>query len=112
MSRGTLEQSVLFALVALGGEAHGPAIIDEIEKRTGRRVSPGALYTVLERLAEKEQVEGWIGESTPDRGGRRRKVYRVLPEGARALQAWYDDVRALADGTGDLLQALADEVGG
>ena len=109
MSRGNLEQPILFSLVALGGEAHGPAIIAEIEARTGRRVSPGALYTVLERLAEKGQVEGWIGDSSPVRGGRRRKVYRILPEGARALQEWYGSVQALADGTIDRLRALAAE---
>jgi len=107
MSRGSLEPIVLFALVRLGGEAHGPALVLEIEERTGRQISPGALYTVLDRLQEKGQVEGWIGDSTPERGGRRRKVYRVLPEGAQSLLDWYDGIRSIADGTGDRLRALA-----
>ena len=108
MPRGGLEQVTLFALVHLGGEAHGPSLVNEIEARTGRTVSPGALYTVLERLAEKGHVEGWIGDSAPARGGRRRKVYRILPDGARALQTWYSEIQALADGTVEGLEALAD----
>jgi PadR family transcriptional regulator PadR len=111
MALGGLEQVILFALLRLGGEAHGPAIVLEIEARTGRRVSPGALYTVLERLADKGHVEAWIGESTPERGGRRRKVYRLLPAGARELLEWYEGIRDLAAGTDDRLRALARQSG-
>lgn len=111
MALGGLEQVVLFALLRLGGEAHGPAIVLEIEERTGRRVSPGALYTVLERLADKGHVEGWIGESTPERGGRCRKVYRLLPAGASELLEWYEGIRELAAGTGERLRSLAQQSG-
>ena len=107
MALGDLEQVVLFALVALEGEAHGAAIAVTIEEHTGRHVSPGALYTVLERLADKGYVESWTGESTPERGGRRRKVYRILPEGARKLLDWYEGIRGLAVGSQDRLRALA-----
>jgi len=107
MPRGGLEQIILFALVRLGGEAHGPALVEEIEDRTGRKISPGAMYTVLDRLTEKGHVEGWIGDSAPERGGRRRKVYRVLPDGARELLDWYEGIRGLADGTAERLHLLA-----
>jgi DNA-binding PadR family transcriptional regulator len=99
---------ILLALVRLEGEAHGAAIVLELEARTGRQVAPGALYTVLDRLSVKGHVESWIGDSTPERGGRRRKVYRIRPKGARALQAWYASVRALASGTAARLNALAE----
>lgn len=107
-SLGELEQVLLWALVRLDGEAHGAAIALELEERLGRRVAPGALYTVLERLQEKGYVEAWIGDSGPERGGRRRKVYRLLPEGARELRAWYDGIRGLADGALERLDALAE----
>ncbi len=108
MALGELEQVVLLALLRLDGEAHGAAIATEIEERVGRSVAPGALYTVLERLQGKGYVEAWIGDSTPERGGRRRKVYRLLPEGARELRAWYAGIRDLADGVGGRLDALAE----
>lgn len=112
MSLGELEQVILFALLRVeGDEAHGAAIIQELEDRLGRTVSPGALYTVLERLQDKGFVEAWIGDSTPERGGRRRKVYRLLPEGAGALDRWYSGIRRMADGTTARLEALAEHGG-
>jgi len=111
MALGELEQVVLFAVVRLDGQAHGAAIVSEIEDRTGKQVAPGALYTVMDRLEAKGLVESWIGDSTPDRGGRRRKVYRILPEGARELREWYSGIRGLAAGTGSRLDRLAEEAG-
>jgi PadR family transcriptional regulator PadR len=108
MALGELEQLVLLALLRLDGEAHGAGIANEIEDRVGRHVAPGALYTVLERLQDKGYVEAWIGDSTPERGGRRRKVYRLLPEGARGLRAWYEGIRGLADGVAARMDALAE----
>lgn len=108
MALGELEQVVLFAIVRRGGDAHGSAIVQEIEEQTGKAVSPGALYTVLERLETKGLVESWIGDSTPERGGRRRKVYRIRPEGAQTLRAWYSGIREMASGALSRLERLAE----
>jgi DNA-binding PadR family transcriptional regulator len=105
---GELEQVILLVLVRLDGEAHGAAIAIELEERAGRKVAPGALYTVLERLQGKGFVEAWIGDSTPERGGRRRKVYRILPAGARELRTWYHGIRELSDGAVARMDALAE----
>lgn len=109
MALGELEQMILLVLVRLGGEAHGGAIVAELEERAGRTVAPGALYTVLDRLQGKGFVTSWIGDATPERGGRRRKVYRMLPEGARELRSWYAGIRELAEGAAGRLDALAEE---
>jgi DNA-binding PadR family transcriptional regulator len=111
MGLGELEQVILLALVRLGGEAHGAGIAAVIEQETGRSVAPGGLYTVLERLQQKGYVEGWIGEGTPERGGRRRKVYRILPEGAEAVRSWYDGIRHLGEGVRARMDALAEGAG-
>jgi DNA-binding PadR family transcriptional regulator len=108
MGLGELEQVILLALVRLGGEGHGAGIATVIEEHAGRVVAPGALYTVLERLQDKGYVEAWIGEGTPARGGRRRKVYRLLPEGARAVRGWYDSIRDLGDGVRARMDALSE----
>jgi PadR family transcriptional regulator, regulatory protein PadR len=104
---GEFEQIVLFALVRLDGDVHGVAVAEEIEARTGRSVSPGALYTALERLEARGLVHSWIGDSTPERGGRRRRCYRLEPEGARALQRTYETLRRMAAGTSPKLADLA-----
>ena len=111
MAIGELEQVVLLALLRLADqEPHGALIADELETQLGRTVTPGALYTVLERLGEKGFVESWIGDSTPERGGRRRKIYRLLPAGAEELRSWYAGVRQMAEGHLGTLDTIADGV--
>jgi len=82
---GEFEQMILFALVSLGAEAYGASIRREIVSRTGKEVSAGAVYTVLDRLERSALVRSRIGEPTAARGGRRRKHYEIRPDGARLL---------------------------
>jgi len=109
LSLGDLEQLILFALLRLDGEGHGAAIALAIEDGTGRKVAPGAIYTVLHRLEAKGYVTAWIGDSTPQRGGRPRKVYRLRPEGAQELRRWYAGIRGLASGMLGRLDEMAEE---
>ncbi len=53
MSRqlGEFEQLLLFAVLNLGDDAYGVELRKGIERATGRRVSPGAVYTAMDRLA-------------------------------------------------------------
>jgi DNA-binding PadR family transcriptional regulator len=104
---GEFEQLVLFALVELEDEAYGAAIGREIERRTGRSVSAGAIYTALERLAVRGYVTAEVGAPTPQRGGRRRKYYRLEPAGARELTRSVEVIRAMSDGLLSKLEALA-----
>jgi PadR family transcriptional regulator PadR len=108
MHIGDFEQILLFAVLRLGDDAHGAAVRDEIERRIGRVVSPGAAYTALDRLEERGFVTSAIGETAPGRGGRRRKFYRVSPAGARALERSYSDLRSMAAGLLSELNGLAE----
>lgn len=94
---GDFEQLVLFAMLRLD-EASGIAIHDEIEARTGRNVSPGAIYTTLGRLEERGLVTSQILAAEPGRVGRPRKRYVLRPAGARALRDAYTALQALAGG--------------
>lgn len=112
MHLGELEQLLLFAVLRLGEDAYGNAIRHEIEMRTDRVVSPGAVYTVLDRLEAKGLVISDVTQATPARGGRRMRRYRVEPAGARALQDAYVRLRRMAHGLGPALDNLAAEGGG
>lgn len=83
---GEFEQVVLLAVVRLKKEGYGLSIRREIEGRTGREVSIGAVYATLERLQTKGLLTSWDGEATPVRGGRSRRHYALLLEGAQALR--------------------------
>lgn len=84
---GEFEQVVLLAVARLGDNGYGLTIRREIERRTGREVSVGAVYATLTRLEEKGYVATWQGESTARRGGRAKRHYKLKPAGAKALEA-------------------------
>jgi len=82
---GEFEQVVLLAILRLDVEAYGVPIRMEIEKRAGRRVTVGALYATLDRLEGKGLIYSWFADPTPQRGGRSKRYFRVLPKGVQAL---------------------------
>ncbi len=95
---GEFEQLILFALLRLRDDAYGVTVRQEIEARTGRSVTAGAIYTALGRLEARGFVSSRVGEPTALRGGRRRKYYRPTAVGAAMLQRSYDQLHAMADG--------------
>ena len=103
---GEFEQLVLFAVLRLD-EASGIAIHDEIEARTGRDVSPGAIYTTLGRLEARGLVRSVALAPQPGQVGRPRKHYTLQPAGARALRSAYDNLQALAGGALGKLAQIA-----
>jgi PadR family transcriptional regulator PadR len=97
---GDFEQLVLLgvARLELQESAYGAAIRQEIHARSGRDVSINAVYTTLDRLENKGFLKSWVGEPTPQRGGRRRKFYAMRPAGIAALRQAYRALTAMADG--------------
>lgn len=84
---GEFEQMVLLAIVHLGDEVYGVPIADEIERRTGRAVSPAAVYVTLRRLEQKRLLSSSMSEPTPERGGKARRCVKVTPAGLEGLRA-------------------------
>src|SRR5437867_8158097 len=81
---GEFEQLILFAMLALPpSECYGVPIRELIAQRTGRSPSAGAVYTALDRLAARGLVSSTLGEPTAERGGRRKRIYRLETAGAR-----------------------------
>ena len=103
---GEFEQLVLLALVRLGPDAYGATVRREIETRAARQLSISAVYTTLERLEQKGLVRSWVGDPTPQRGGRRRKHFELRPLGARALKAAHDAYSGMTAGLEQRLKAL------
>ena len=103
---GEFEQLILIAIVRLGDEAYGATIRREIEQRTDRRLSIGAVYTTLDRLERKGCVRSWIGQPTAERGGRRRKHFVLQPLGAQALRSAYTAFGAMTAGLERRLKTL------
>jgi DNA-binding PadR family transcriptional regulator len=103
---GEFEHLVLLALLRLEPHAYGATIRREIEACAGRELSMSAAYTTLERLERKGMVRSWVGDPTPQRGGRRRKYFELLPRGARALKAAHRAYTGMVTGVEQRLKAL------
>jgi PadR family transcriptional regulator, regulatory protein PadR len=95
---GELEHIVLLAVLRVGPDAYGVPIRVEIEERTGRSLTVGALYRTLDRLEDKGYVVSWFGDPTPERGGRSKRYFKVRPAGLRALRASRDALAAMWEG--------------
>jgi PadR family transcriptional regulator PadR len=89
---GEFEHVVLLAVLRLGDAAYAVAVRDEIERRTGRRVSRGSIYVTLDRLETKGYLKSHLAGPTAVRGGRSKRFYALRP---RALAALRESRRAL-----------------
>ncbi len=83
---GEFEIVVIMATLHLGRDAYGSSIRQEIESRTGRAVSRGAVYITLDRLEAKGLLASKLGESTAARGGRPKRMFRVTAAGVKAVR--------------------------
>jgi PadR family transcriptional regulator, regulatory protein PadR len=97
-SLGEFEQVVLLAILRLDDDAYGVTIRSEIAACTGREPAPGALYTTLDRMQEKGIVRSWLGDSTPQRGGRPKRYFAVTKAGRSALVTAQQAYRSLLKG--------------
>jgi len=91
-------RSCCFALLRLGGDAYGAAIRAEVFARTGRSITPGAIYPTLDRLEARGLLRSRLGGATPERGGRARRYFKVTPAGLREVKAAWRQTSALAAG--------------
>ncbi len=83
---GEFGQLLLFAILSLPeDQAYGVPIRHVIERRTGRKLCAGAVYTALDRLREQGLVSARDSAPTPERGGRRKRLYRLERSGVESL---------------------------
>src|SRR5260370_31238562 len=95
---GEFEYLLLTAARRLGEDAYGAAIRKEIEVVTGQRCSIGALYTTLDRLEVKGFIKTWMGDPTPQRGGRAKRMVRVTAAGVHAAGDFYGAATRVSQG--------------
>ena len=95
---GEFEYLLLSAAARLGDEAYGAVIREDIERVSGRPCSAGALYTTIDRLEAKGFVETWMGEPTPERGGRSKRMVRVTAKGALEAASFYKTITEASKG--------------
>jgi PadR family transcriptional regulator len=101
---GEFEHIVLLALLRLGDQAYGVTVRQEIEARTRREVSIGAIYATLDRLEAKGYVKSRVGGPTAERGGRSKRFFRVTSQGVSAVNRTHRALQSLTEGL-DLIRS-------
>jgi len=87
---GEFEEVILLLVGILAKEAYAYNIAEEFHSQTGRDVSIGAVHSTLTRLEEKGFLSSEMGESTAERGGRRKRIYTITAYGRKTLNAAKD----------------------
>ncbi|HWC98488.1 MAG TPA: helix-turn-helix transcriptional regulator [Candidatus Sulfopaludibacter sp.] len=95
---GGFEYVVILGLMRLHNDAYGVTVRQEVEARTGRDVSIGAVYATLDRLEAKGYVKSRVGEPTPERGGRSKRFFRITTKGIMAVNRTHSALLQLTAG--------------
>ena len=105
MPLAEFELAVLLAVIHCADAAYAVSVHDELARRRDRPVSTGAVYVTLDRLERKGLLRSRLGESTPERGGRAKRFYRLSRQGLAAVKA----ERRLLERMWDGIDPLVDE---
>jgi DNA-binding PadR family transcriptional regulator len=84
-SLGEFEELVLLSVGILFDDAYGLAIVDELEKKTGRSIMISSVHKALVRLEDKGYLKSRMGGATDARGGRDKRLYTLTHAGKKVL---------------------------
>jgi PadR family transcriptional regulator, regulatory protein PadR len=80
------ELILLLTILRLDDDAYGVPLSRELSQLRGKEVSVGSVYAALDRLELKGLITSNLGESSPERGGRAKRYFRVTEEGLLSVQ--------------------------
>lgn len=89
------EELILLAILELQDNAYVVSIREVLKKMTGETWAMGALFVTLDRMSQKGYVHSRLSKPTPERGGRRKRLYGLLPTAVDALNRVRDLNRAV-----------------
>jgi len=76
----------IYVLSALmGQDRYGLDIIKAVKEQSNFTIILGSLYNILGKLEREGFVDPYWGEETAERGGNRRRYYKITGAGERAL---------------------------
>ncbi len=87
---GELEEVILLMVAMLQEEAYGVAVTKGIASQLDRKISVSAVHATLHRLEEKGYAASEMRGATAERGGRRKRFFKVTTAGSRILREIQD----------------------
>ena len=101
---GEFEHLLLLAIVRQGNDISGSDVSDELARNTDREPARGSMYVTLDRLERKGYLTSTMGDPTPERGGKAKRLYTITPAGLEALKRSGQALRAMWHGYESLLE--------
>ena len=89
------EEILLISILQLKESAYGVFIRRKIKDNTKKQWNYGTLYRMLDQLVRKDLLERKAGEPMPEKGGRRKKYYKLTSDGVKALEEAYSFQKTL-----------------
>jgi PadR family transcriptional regulator PadR len=80
------EEFLLLAVWRLKENAYGVTIRNQIKEATGKTWAYGALFVMLSRLEKKGFLTSHFAEPSSQRGGKSKRIFRLTPQGVKALK--------------------------
>ncbi len=97
------EEYILLAVFKLGEDAYSIPIREKLIEITGKNWSLGAIYMPLERLEKRRLITSHFSESTPERGGRHKRIYSLTEAGKESLREIYTVQQTIWQGVPQLI---------
>ncbi|KYG73659.1 MULTISPECIES: PadR family transcriptional regulator [Roseivirga] len=94
---GEFEELVLLVVAILNDNAYGISVMEEIQSQTGRKINISAVHSALDRLETKSFLKSEVGGATAERGGRRKRFFKITVAGQEALNAIREQRNKLHD---------------
>ncbi|MEM8896029.1 MAG: PadR family transcriptional regulator [Bacteroidota bacterium] len=87
---GEFEELILTMVLVVGDEAYGNTIVKAIKEHQKREVNLSSVHITLYRLEEKGYLESSMGGATKERGGRKKRYFKITNTGKALLQEMKD----------------------
>ena len=92
---GEFEELILTMVLILDDNAYGNTIVKSIKDHQKREVNLSSVHITLYRLEEKGLLESSMGGATQERGGRKKRYFRITNAGKALLQEMKDSRTSL-----------------
>lgn len=97
-----VEELIMLSIWRLGEEAYTVPIMEEANRHTGSKWILSGIFIPLNRLEKKGLIASELGDPTPERGGKRKRFYKITDEGFAALKEVRDVEKSMWDGLSDI----------
>lgn len=97
-----IEELILVSIAKLGEDAYCVTILTEAQKHSGKKWKLSDIYIPLGRLESKEYLHSWLGDPTPERGGKSKRYYKLTRLGVEALKEVRKVEQSMWDGLSEV----------